>query len=59
MRERAESVGGELSIVSAAGQGATVTLVVPLGDNKLESIIAAPADKALAESNSEEDGGAH
>jgi signal transduction histidine kinase len=31
MRERAELLGGELSIESAPGEGATVTAVIPLG----------------------------
>lgn len=33
MRERAESVGGELHIDSAVGQGATITLNVPLAES--------------------------
>jgi signal transduction histidine kinase len=29
MRERAQAVGGELDLASTAGQGTTVTLVIP------------------------------
>jgi signal transduction histidine kinase len=29
MRERAQAVGGQLDLASAAGQGTTITLVIP------------------------------
>lgn len=38
MRERAQMLGGELSITSAPGQGTTVTLSVPLVRNGSESL---------------------
>jgi signal transduction histidine kinase len=38
MRERAQMLGGELSIVSASGQGTVVTLNVPLERSGTESL---------------------
>jgi len=58
MRERAESAGGDLSIVSAAGQGATITMAVPLERAGLEHVIATPAVQSLAaEDGGKKDGG--
>ena len=53
MRERAESVSGDLRIDSVANQGSTITLTVPLAEGEPEHFIAASA------SNGGKNGGNH
>jgi two-component system nitrate/nitrite sensor histidine kinase NarX len=57
MRERAESLGGDLRITSVPNQGTTITLIVPLDDNDLEHFITAPAEGASLGSNGGKNGG--
>lgn len=40
MRERADLLGGECTIISAPGEGTTVNVWVPAGDNRIEGNVA-------------------
>jgi signal transduction histidine kinase len=58
MRERAESVGGELHITSVANHGTTISLVAPLDGSDLEHFMTASAGGASTGSNGGKNRGA-
>jgi signal transduction histidine kinase len=48
MRERAESIGGRLSVVTGPGQGSVITVTVPMASSSIPAPVGAPASDVIS-----------